>query len=301
VVTHIFGTSDALKNSPDQVYYLIPNNINFDDIKHEIEEAKVRSRIKLLATITPSTKKKQKAELPGGFGDKALDAIGIANRSEQRKRTSPTERNFEMLCRDVVKFPQKYVNRLLELEKELEEANELLKKLSLEKEQHISKLEQENEVIRAEFEEKVRMTGLSRLSILNPKWHAKYPHMCNYLFGFEKWDHFKAFVEAAFFECNVDVNVSGKGFITPSEKICMCCMMGRRDYRRPTVGSIYGQDPSTISSYTNEWVPKLGRIGHFLSELSLEKTHNFFDEDTARRLKSKYIYPDGTIVDFANM
>jgi hypothetical protein len=157
-----------LNNSPDQVYYLIPNNINFDDIKHEIEEAKVSSQNKLLASTIPSTKKKQKAELPGGFGGKALEAIGIPNQSEQRKRTSPTERNFEMLCRDVVKFPQKYVNRLLELEKELEEANELLKKLSLEKEQHISKLVKENEVMRAEFEEKVRMTGLSRLSILSP-------------------------------------------------------------------------------------------------------------------------------------
>lgn len=35
-----------------------------------------------------------------------------------------SERNFDMLFRDAVKLPQKYVNRLLELEKELEDGNE---------------------------------------------------------------------------------------------------------------------------------------------------------------------------------
>ena len=44
--------------------------------------------------------------------------------------------------------------------------------------------------------------------------------MCNYLFGFEKWDHFKAFVKAAFVQYDdVDVNVQGGGLIISFENI----------------------------------------------------------------------------------
>jgi hypothetical protein len=91
----------TLKES-DQVYYLIPNNVNYQDIEHEIKEANVRNHLKLLVDTMPPTKKKQSAGLVGNFGN-------AIPRVDERKRASPTERSFEILCRDVEK-PHKYAH-----------------------------------------------------------------------------------------------------------------------------------------------------------------------------------------------
>jgi hypothetical protein len=107
----------------------------YGTIKREIDEAIARSQIKLLAqTMPPLTEKKQRAG--------------------QRKRSSSTERNFEALCKDIVKNPEIYVRRMLELVKDIEELKESIQKLTIEKEQAISKHEKEMEEMRAEYEEK---------------------------------------------------------------------------------------------------------------------------------------------------
>jgi hypothetical protein len=173
-----------------------------------------------------------------------------------------------------------------------------LHNLTLEREQMQQTHQQELEKLQTEFDNEINMCGLTRRTLISDKWHEKNHHMSNYLFGFEKWEYFKVFVECAF--C-VNVNVKGKGKIMPFEKVCMVAMMARRAYCCPSHGGIYNRTPSAITGYLKEWVPVFGRVGQYLSELSLEKTHNFIDEETAREWKVKYIYPDGTVVDFANL
>ena len=153
------------------------------------------------------------------------------------------------------------------------------------------------EKMKLEFEKDVSMSGLTRRSILSSNWHAKYDYMSNHLFGFEKWDHFKCFVQCAF---GVSVDVDGKGPIKPFEMICMCAMVARRAYRRPSLAGIYCRTPTSITAYLQKWMPVFGRVGQNLSELPMEKTHNFITEATAKEWKTLYIYPDGTVVDFAD-
>ena len=65
-------------------------------------------------------------------------------------------------------------------------------------------------VLRKEFEDKIKMTGLSRLTLLNAEWHTNHKGMSNVLVGFEEWKHFKIFVKAAFHGYSIDVNVTGE-------------------------------------------------------------------------------------------
>ena len=157
--------------------------------------------------------------------------------------------------------------------------------------------ERKMEEMRLEFQKDICMSGLTRRSILSSDWHAKYDYMSNHLFGFEKWEYFKCFVRCTF---NVDVDVIGTDTIIPFEMICMCAMVVRRAYRRPSLAGIYNRSPSTITKYLKKWMPVFGLVGHNLSELPMEKTHNFITEATAKEWGTLYIYPDGTVVDFAD-
>jgi len=81
-------------------------------------------------------------------------------------------------------------------------------------------------VLRKDFEDKIKMTGLSRSTLLNSEWHAKHKGMSTFLVGFEEWKHFKVFVEAAFLGYSIDLNVTGEEiFITDFEKVCMVTML----------------------------------------------------------------------------
>ena len=75
-VCKIRGKGDT---DPKVYYYLAPNNNNFDDIKHELAEAKAKARMELDAVNTSSKKKK--------LGSDTTSAPGT---SRQVHSTSPT-------------------------------------------------------------------------------------------------------------------------------------------------------------------------------------------------------------------
>jgi hypothetical protein len=183
------------------------------------------------------------------------------------------------------------------LQEEFDKMAIALQKERLARDQLEKEYEDKFEQMQLEFEREINMSGLTRRSILSTDWHAKNDYMSNHLFGFEKWDHFKCFVKCAFGVC---VDVKGKGPIKPFEMICMCAMVARRAYRRPSLAGIYGRTPAAITKYLQKWMPEFGRVGRHLSELSMEKTHNFITEEQAKEWKTLFIYPDGTVVDFAN-
>jgi hypothetical protein len=299
-----------------QIYYISPNNINFDDIKHELSEAKAKARIKLDAANASSKKKKLGSNTSAAVAPRRVDFTSPSATSsvEEKLRTkynqptsinvsrtgkrSPIERDFDNMCNEFKETPEKYVLEMNELKQQLAKMEKELEDVKVTKNKEVAELQLENEELRKEFEKQIRTTGLTRKSILSPEWHNKNPHMSNYLVGFEKWDHFKSFAKAVF---AVDVDITGESKIQPFEKVCMCAMMIRRAFRRPSLGGIYDRTPAAITGYLQEWIPIFGLVGWWLSELSFEKTHNFIDEETARELKTKYIYPDGTVVDFSEI
>lgn len=284
------------KGDNDHIFYLAPNNINFDDIKHELSEAKVKTRIRIDALNASSKKKKLSSDTSAAVAPRQVDSTTSVVRTGKR---SPIERDFDNMCNVLKETPAKHVLEMNELKQQLADMEKELNDVKEAKDKEIAELKRQNEEQRIEFEKQISTTGLTRQSLLSPEWHKKYPHMLNYLVGFEKWDHFKSFARAAF---DVDVDITGTKYnIQPFEKVCMCAMMIRRAYRRPTLGGIYGRTPAAITGYLKEWIPIFGQVGWYLSELSMEKTHNFFDEATARQLKTKYIYEDGTVVDFSQI
>jgi len=149
-----------------------------------------------------------------------------------------------------------------------------------------------------EFEAQIKSTGMNRKLLLNDEWHNKYYWMSNFLFGFEKFAYFKSFVEHVFVDCDIDVNVNGDGRISKFEKVCIVAMQARRAFWRPYFSGMYGRTPKAITGYLQEWVSICAKIGHCISELPLEKTHNFFVEEMAKEYKTQYIRSDGTVNEY---
>jgi hypothetical protein len=121
----------------------------------------------------------------------------------------------------------------------------------------------------------IKSAGLTRRSlVIDDYHHHKKPWLSEYLFH-QKWNEHKAFVRRAFYDMDVDVNVTGVETISNFEKICICMMVSRREFSRGTLAAIYDRSLASMSEYINEWMPKLGEVGADLSHLSLELDHNF--------------------------
>lgn len=287
----------------DQVYYLAPNNVDFADIRHELKEAKKLLQIKqaAVASSIPAPKKKTASSTASSA---APPANPSAPREPEGGRRSPTEREWEQKCRDIANTPQKYALQIQELTKQLEATCLELEEVKKSSREEIDARQKVIDGLRAEYQDKVSTTGLTRKALLSSKWHKKNSHMANYLVGFEKWSEFKAFIKRAFILWDVDVNIDHSEVnettpITDFEKICICVMMARRAFRRPTLGAIYDRTPSAITGYTKQWVPQLGLVSHFLSELRMEKIHYVLTEEQAKEYKTLYIYSGGRVVDFS--
>lgn len=87
-------------DSDEDVFYLIPNNVNFADIEHEISEAQSNENIKLMATAAPAAKKKRRCSFEVDVGSVvSTGASSSTDSSVGRKRSSPTERDGKLLLR----------------------------------------------------------------------------------------------------------------------------------------------------------------------------------------------------------
>ena len=254
------------KLNQDLIYYLIPNNINFDDIKHELKEAKRRYNMTLSAATMPSSKRKRTS---GSFTNdeptpqtvdeprRAPTALKV-NLYEKfypppPNKRSPEERAFDDTCREIAATPQKYALQLEQMTQQISDMKLTVERLVAEKEEEKAKHKREVEELREEFKRQIRTTGLNRMSIVSTEWHNKYHWMSNYLFGFEKWEYFKHFIHRVF---DVNVEITGdEKHIQPFEKICMCAMFVRRAHRRPTFSGIYGRAPSSITNKSSHVKP----------------------------------------------
>ena len=278
-----------------EIYYVVPTIVDYSDkngIEFELNQARIMHQLKLDA-LNNANKKASSAvsDTPVAKG-----SFGMAVKPPRR---SPEQREFEQSSRKVAANPESSVLEIEELRKKLAASEKALDDMTKGREQDKVLYEKQIKEMTGQFEQLVSTTGMTRMSLLSDKWHEKNHWMTNHLFGFEQWKHFKAFVKRAFFQYKVDVNVKGnERLVSDFEQICMVAMLARRAFRRPTFSGIYGKSPTNITRYLKKWVPICGMIGHCISELPLEKTHNFYDEDMAKEFKVPYVYPDGTVKDY---
>jgi hypothetical protein len=154
------------------------------------------------------------------------------------------------------------------LMKKLENAEAELKKKDL----SVKKEEMRRQVL-------LNNSGLSRANINSVAWHQKYPWASEFLFGQPSWKEYSLFIKTAFKQYNLDVNEGGTAAISMFEKVTMCVMMIRRGYHHGTLALIYNRSRSSISIYTKNWMPKLGRVGRMFYNIPLELQHNLYTED----------------------
>ena len=298
-----------------KTYFAYPTNIDFSDIEFELNQAKKKSALKLKAQAqnasgkkkpppanndeftTPARKGAAMLTQAGSFGRGVTSESGASAAFAPRR--SPEERSFEQRVCEIAANPGKYALEYEEMQKKLAASQKAYEEMKEGRERDKEAYEEQIKKVKEEFELQMRSTGMTRKSLLNNEWHKKYHWMSNFLFGFEKWEYFKAFVEHAFVDCDIDVSVTGDGrHISKFEKVCMVAMVARRAFRRPYFSGIYGRTPKAITRYLKEWVSISAKIGHCLSELPLEKTHNFFVEEMAKEYKTPYILSDGTVKDY---
>jgi len=218
-------------------------------------------------------------------------------------RKNPAARELDRLEREAAANPraaalkQQQQNDTIEsLKAEIAE----LKKMAVTTEKtHTKEMESQHELLTAQLVE----GGLNRKALINDDYHKNKPWLSKYLYG-RPWEAHKAIGEACFgdivegFTCDVN----GEGEITPFEKYSIVCMAARKGIEQPAFAAIYDRSQPSISRYWKEWMPRLGKIGGFMSELSLEMNHNMVSIDDCKENSILYMdngemYRNGDVQD----
>ena len=163
-VCKIRGKGDT---DPKVYYYLAPNNNNFDDIKHELAEAKAKARMELDAVNTSSKKKKLGSDTTSApLTSRQVDSTSPTTTSSIKKKPrakynqpvartrkrSPMERDFDNMCQMFKENPAKYVLERKELKQQVAELEKELKDVKAANSKEIAELRRENEELRKEIE-----------------------------------------------------------------------------------------------------------------------------------------------------
>lgn len=228
-----------------------------------------------------------------------LSSNDIPSINPTTPRKTPEVRSHERISREMQCDPNQYATMIAQLSEQLVAAKLDAKNAKAEVEKVKGEHEKEVEHLRMEFSHVMTTTGLTRRSILSAKWHEKWPNMARYLFGFATWESFKVFAKHGFINDNIDTNVTGEGRMTDFEKVCIVAMVVRRRYSRPTIAGIYDRSLASISSYMKDWFPKFRVLGSCLTDLSLEKNHNYVSEAFCKQHGLLFIKEDGETVDYS--
>eukprot|EP00956_Cyclotella_meneghiniana_P037982 scaffold147346_cov53-Cyclotella_meneghiniana.AAC.5 len=128
-------------------YYLLPNNVNLDDIEHEQEYAKVQSKIEMNAASTVAVSDMKRKVSTGNFASSVVMKHNTS--TEQQRRSSPVEREWEIHTRDISQRPQFYALKMRKMESQLEAVQKQLHQMALSKEQQDKKHAEEMKLLRA--------------------------------------------------------------------------------------------------------------------------------------------------------
>ena len=235
--------------------------------------------------------------LTEGFQSMAAVSATPVNRPKARMSTAAKE--HADLLKEVQNDPHKFVQKYIEMQRENVKLKDLTNNLEKQKEKDKAEYEKKVQQLEEHFECMVETNGLNRKSLLSDEYHKKYSWMSSFLFGMD-WEEHKSFVEAAFHQHDVDINVTGgEKYITNFEAINICTMLTRRGYCRGTLAGMYERTSlSTISNVTTKWMPILGKVGACMSHLSLELNHSFYSEEDCKKYGLPYMGKDGNVIDY---
>jgi hypothetical protein len=301
-----------------KTHYLAAPSLREEHMKAELEEAERVYAVKsgdgmtaaaAIATgsfgnVTASmlkTPKPKKATTTQSVteGAQPTAAVSATPVTRHRPRMSVEAKEHADLMKEVEKDPHKFVQQFIDMQLQVKKLKSLADNLMQEKKKDKEEYDKKVEQLRQDFESMVKTNGLNRKSILNNEYHKTYYWMSHFLFG-RDWEEHKNFIEAAFHQHDVDVNVTGaEKYITNFEAINICCMLVRRGYCRGTIAGMYERTSlSTISNITTKWMPILGQVGASMSHLSLELNHSFYTEEQCKEYGLLYMKPDGNVIDY---
>ena len=139
-----------------------------------------------------------------------------------------------------------------------------------------------------ELQCQVNNAGLNRRNLTNNDWynknktHRKFAH---YFFGmYDTWEKIKQFIGALFLEVDVNYVYTGpEADVSEFEKVLLAIMQARRNYDVTTLGIIIGRNKGRVTRYLNQWMPKLGRVGSYLSILDTDLTAYFMTSEECEK------------------
>lgn len=232
-------------------------------------------------------------------GDRPIAAVSATPVNRTRPRMSPTAKEHADLVKELQNDPHKFAQKFIEMQRENAKLKDLTNNLEKQKEKDKAEYDKKVQQLCEDFECMAKTNGLNRKSLLSNEYHKKYYWMSSFLFGMD-WDEHKSFVEAAFHQHDVDINVTGEERrITNFEAINICTMLTRRGYCRGTLAGMYERTSlSSISYVTSKWMPILGKVGASMSHLSLELNHSFYSEEECKKYGLPYMGKDGNVIDY---
>jgi len=134
-----------------------------------------------------------------------------------------------------------------------------------------------------DIQQKIELSeGLNRHSITSDAWHKENPEASHYLFGLGTFDQFKCYICEVFFP-DVEFAFRSSGNLTEFEQLQLVLMKVHRDYEDNTVKIIFQRTGhSFVADIMKKWMPKLKRLGLYMSILDLDYTMDYVSEEDAR-------------------
>ena len=181
--------------------------------------------------------------------------------------------------------PDEAGREIVRLMEELDRTRELLKgvshtadKLTIQLAEKIEQLEQcmEREKEIEDF------GGLSRKNVTNRTWHDKHEKMGRHLWGLGTYSQTICYITKVWFPDVVEESRSGADRFTELEEVLICIMKVHRDYTVTTLGSIWHRDGNSwFPRIAHKWMPRLGKIGLYMSILDLSFMLDYIPADLA--------------------
>ena len=203
-------------------------------------------------------------------------------------RPSPFHRACEWVKRWVLSNPEEASMEIVKLREQLEVTQQSLNISSRHTTQLKNKLELKEAQLKAALEREQEMKkegGVSRNNFTNEAWHKDHPKMAHHWWGLGKYSHARTYITEVFFPNVKPTFGSGREPCTEYEEVLVCLMRMHRNYESQSLCAMWGRkSPSWASAIFQKWMPRLGRVGLYMSILDLDFTVDYISREEADRL-----------------
>ena len=126
--------------------------------------------------------------------------------------------------------------------------------------------------------------SFTRLTMFDPEFHARYPDVCQDMYGFESFQEALEIVQATMTEIKIEysnaVSYDKKKRVihfepfTEFEELMIAKMFFHTGWKRQKIGVIVNQtDRRRIGEFITKWAPRWGKVGQYLSMLDIDEDY----------------------------